>query len=429
MQITSRAQFPAKAKPLFEPHRYKILRGGRGGAKSWTIARALLQMGAQGRLEVLCAREFQSSIKESVHKLLRTQINAMGLGALYDVQQAVINGPRGTQFVFVGLSDQTKDNLKSFENFDVCWVEESHVLTQASLDILLPTIRKQREDGSTSEIWFSYNPELDNDPIEEFANSLTPDDGVVIEMNWRDNPWFNSVLEAERQRALRTMAKADYENIWEGKRRSAVQGAIYAEEIAALGASRRYGDFSYDPFHLVYPVFDLGWNDSMVIGLWQRNISQLRLIGYIEDDHRTLDWYSKKLREFPYSYGKAFLPHDGDHGDYRSEQGRSARQILEGLGWSVEVLALRSIEEGIRETRMQLASMFIDRTQCAAWYEHMRRYRRAIPKTTREPAGPLHDAHSHCADMTRYAVQAAPQMDDDAGVSLPPLDYGKTGIV
>ncbi len=424
MQLTSRAQFPSKLKPLFQPHRYKVLRGGRGGAKSWGIAGALLQKGAHTKLDVLCAREFQSSIKDSVHKLLRTQIARMNLASVYSVEQATIKGANGTQFVFAGLSDKTAENLKSFEDFDICWVEEARVLTQRSLDLLLPTIRK-----AGSEIWFSYNPELDNDPIELFANSITPEDGVVIEMSWRDNPWFNEVLEAERQRALRSMAKDDYENIWEGKRRSAVQGAIYAQEIAALAAARRYGEFSYDPFHLVYPVFDLGWNDSMVIGLWQRNVSQLRLIGYVEDDHRTLDWYSKKLRELPYSYGKAFLPHDGDHGDYRSDQGRSARQILEGLGWSVEVLPVRSVEEGIRETRMQLASMFVDRTHCEAWFEHMRRYRRAISKTTQEATAPLHDVHSHCADMTRYAVQAAPQMDDAVGIELPPIEYGRTGIV
>ena len=435
MQLTSRAQFPSKLRPLFEPHRYKVLRGGRASTKSWGIARALLQIGANLELRerlgfrpdafgVLCGREFQSSIRESVHKLLKTQIASMGLQALFDVQQSAIYGPHGAVFVFVGLAEQSKENMKSYEDFDVAWVEEGQVITQPTLDVLLPTIRRPG-----SEIWFSYNPELDTDPIQRFADSLTPDDGIVIDLNYRDNPWFNATLEAERARAERTLPKADYENIWEGKVRAAIEGAIYAEEIAELLAKRRYADFPYDPFHLVYPVFDLGWNDSMVIGFWQRNVSQLRLIDYLEDDHRTLDWYSRELRGKPYSYGKAFLPHDGDHGDYRSDQGRSAKQILEGLGWTVEVLPARSVEDGLRETRMQLASTFVDRTNCAPWYEHMRRYRRAIPKTTREPAGPLPDVHSHCADMTRYAVQAAPQMDDDAGMNLPPLAYGKAGIV
>ncbi len=435
MQITSRAQFPSKLRPLFERHRYKVLRGGRASAKSWGIGRGLLQIAANLELRahlgfradafgVLCGREFQSSIRESVHKLLRTQISDMGLGRLFRVEQNAIYGPAGSVFVFIGLAEQTKENMKSYEDFDVCWVEEAQVLSEASLQVLLPTIRR---DGS--EVWFSYNPHLDTDPIHKFADSLDQGDGIVIDLHYHDNPWFNETLEKERQRAKRKLAAVDYENIWEGKLRPTVAGAIYAEEIAAMVEQRRIGDFPYDPFHLVHPIFDLGWNDSMVIGLAQRHISQLRLVDYIEDDHKTLDWYSQELRKKPYSYGTAFMPHDGDHGDYRSDQGKSAKQILEGLGWRVEVLPRRDIEEGIRETRMALKTLFVDRTRCAPWHEHMKRYRRAVPKTTGEPGAPLHDQHSHCADMTRYMAQAAPMMSDDAGVHLPPLEYGKTGIV
>jgi phage terminase large subunit len=424
MQLTSRAQFPAKLRPLFEPKRYKVLRGGRGGAKSWGIARALIQKAAHQRLDWLCAREYQSSVRDSVHKLLKGQIEGMGLSSLFGVERDVIHSPHGGSFVFVGLSDKTAENLKSYEDFDGCWVEEAQVMTDRSLQMLTPTIRKPG-----SEIWFSYNPELDSDPIERFAESLLPEEGIVIDVNWRDNPWFTPELEAERQRALRTLSKVEYEWIWEGKRRPAVSGAIYADEMAALLEQRRLGDFPYDPFHLVYPVFDLGWNDHMVIGFWQRNISQLRLIDYMEVDHTTLDNCSRELRSRPYSYGKVFLPHDGDHGDYRSDQGKSAKQILEGLRWTVEVLPKRGIEEGIRETRMALKQAFVDRTKCASWAEHMKRYRRVIPKTTNEPGAPLHDVHSHCADMTRYAAQAAPMMDDETGMNLPPLKYGKSGLI
>jgi len=435
MLLTSRAQFPSKARPLFERHRYKVLRGGRASTKSWCAARALVQLAANLDLRaklgfrkesfaVLCGREFQSAIRESVHKLLKNQIQSMDLGALFRVEQSAIYGPHGSMFVFIGLAEQTKENMKSYEDFDVCWVEEAQVLSQGTLNTLLPTIRRPG-----SEIWFTYNPELDDDPIQKFANSLTPADGVVIDLHYHDNPWFNATLEAERARAERTLPRVDYENIWEGKIRPTVAGAIYADEIADMAAQRRYGDYPYDPFHLVHPVFDLGWNDFMVIGFVQRHISQLRLIDYLEDDHKTLDWYSQRMREKPYSYGTAFLPHDGDHGDYRSDQGKSAKQILEGLGWRVEVLPQRAINDGIRETRMALKTLYVDRTKCAQWYEHMKRYRRAVSKSTGEAGAPLHDQHSHAADMTRYIAQAAPQMADDVGVQLPALEYGKTGLV
>lgn len=418
-----RAQFPAKLAPLFRPHRYKALRGGRGALKSWSVARALLTIGVQQPKRILCAREFQSSIKDSVHKLLSDQIGLLGYGQDYHIEKQAIYGPQGTEFAFTGLSDQSAESLKSYEGFDICWVEEGQVVSERSWQILLPTIRKE-----DSEVWVTFNPELESDPTWVRFVAQLPPECFGIELNWRDNPWFSSALKAERERDERNLPKIEYDWIWEGKCRPAVSGAIYAEEIARLQEERRFGEFPYDPFHLVHPVFDLGWNDHMVIGFWQRHISQLRLIDYIEVDHTTLDACSREMRERQYSYGTVFLPHDGDHGDYRSDQGKSARQILEGLSWKVEVLPRRDIEAGIRETRMALKQVFADR-KCAPWLEHMKRYRRVIPKTTNEAGAPMHDVHSHCADMTRYAAQAAPLMTDQQGVKLSPIAYPKRRVV
>lgn len=429
-------EFPEKLGCLWEPHRYIVLRGGRGSTKSWSVARWLALRGAsQEPIRWLCGREFQSSIRESVHKLLSDQIQRLGLGSAYTIEKQGIYGrktyrviedgrqiEKRTEFTFAGLSDQTADSIKSFEGYDGCWVEEAQVLTKNSLDILTPTIRRPG-----SQIVFTYNPELDTDPVHAFADSIDPKEGIVVDINWRDNPWFNEVMEAERQRALRTMDEIDYQNIWEGKCRPAVSGAIYAKEIAAMQSEGRYGDFPYDPFHLAYPVFDLGWNDRMSIGIWQRNVSQRRLIDFIEDSHQTLEYYSRKLRELPYSYGKIFLPHDGAHGDYKT--GKSAKEILEGLRWAVEVLPQMPVEDGIRATRMGLVQTYANKAKCAQWLEHMKRYRRSIPKNTGEATSPVHDAHSHAADMTRYAEAAGAQMDDDAGVKLPPINYRPVRVV
>ena len=118
-------EFPDKLQCLFEPYRYKVLHGGRGGAKSWGIARAFLLRGAQSKRRFLCAREIQKSIRDSVHKLLSDQVAVMGLGAFYEVQQSVIKGMNGTEFLFAGLSDQTAESIKSFEGVDDVWVEEA----------------------------------------------------------------------------------------------------------------------------------------------------------------------------------------------------------------------------------------------------------------------------------------------------------------
>src|SRR5690606_19695553 len=152
------AEFPSKLKPLFQPYRYKVAYGGRGATKSWGFARALLIQGAQRKLRILCTREVQKSIKDSVHSLLSDQIQAMGLGHIYQVLQTEIRGVNGTEFLFAGLSTQTVESIKSYEGVDICWVEEARAVSKRSWSILIPTIRKEG-----SEIWVSFNPELDTD--------------------------------------------------------------------------------------------------------------------------------------------------------------------------------------------------------------------------------------------------------------------------
>jgi len=139
----AKAQFPVKLECLFQPEksRYRILYGGRGGAKSWGVARALLIKGAQRSLRILCAREFQTSIKDSVHKLLCDQIIDLGLEGFYEITQASIRGKNGTEFSFVGLKNNVA-NVKSYEGVDICWVEEAQTVTRLSWNVLIPTIRK-----------------------------------------------------------------------------------------------------------------------------------------------------------------------------------------------------------------------------------------------------------------------------------------------
>jgi phage terminase large subunit len=420
------AQFIEKLEPLFQPWRFKVLRGGRASVKSWSVAAALVIIGSYRKLQVLCAREYQSSIRESVHKLLANTIERLGLSQIYDVQQSGIYGPNGTQFAFVGLSDKTAENLKSYEDFDVAWVEEARNTTQRSWNILRPTIRK---DGS--EIWISFNPELDTDPVWTMFVEDPPPGTFSIELNWRDNPWFNAVLEAERQDAERKLPKVEYENIWEGKCRPTVAGAIYAEEVAELQNDGRVGLFPHDPRLLVHTVYDLGWNDKMTIGLFQRVASQLRLIGYMENDHKTIDWYSRQLRKLPYNWGTAFLPHDGDHGDWKT--GVSGKAIMEGLGWVCEILPLIPVVDGIRAARMAFKTLYVHKLPteskqgdpfvpdddgkmvggfngCARFLECAKRYARTVPATTGEAGAPKHDEYCHGMDMWRYAAQAAPLM-------------------
>lgn len=421
------AQFPAKLEPLFAPAPYKVIRGGRGSGKSWGVARALLLLGLQRPLRVLCTRETQKSIRDSVHKLLVDQIARLQLASFYSIQQVQITGlqshnvngvPCRTEFVFAGLSDHTAESIKSFEGADVVWVEEAQVVTDRSWTILIPTIRKEG-----AEIWVTFNPELDNDPTWLRFVESPPKQTIAIELNWRDNAWFNQGMQEKRIHDYETLKPYEYEWIWEGKCKPAVTGAIYADELVEMYAQGRIGEFPHDASRPVFAVFDLGWNDKTAIGICQKLLSQIRVIDYIEDDHKTADFYSSELKKKPYKVSEFYLPHDGDAADWRT--GQTGKQVYERLGWRVSILPLSPVEDGIKATRVALKSTFIDK-RCERLIDCLKRYRRVVPATTGEPSKPMHDEYSHGADMMRYLALAAPDMDVAAsgeGLKLPPLKY------
>lgn len=363
-------------------------------------------------MRIGCFREVQKSIKDSVHKLLGDRIAHHGLGHLYEVQQNVIKGPGGTEFLFAGLQDHTVDSIKSFEGLDRAWVEEAQSVSKRSWDILIPTIRK---DGS--EIWVSMNPELDTDESYTRFVANPPPDAAVVQINYGDNPWFPQVLEKERQHAKATMPAADYENIWEGKCKPAVSGAIYAGEVADALEKGRVGNVPYDPHLKVHVIFDLGWNDSMSLILAQRNASEIRVIEYIEDSQKTLDWFSAELKKKNYNWGTLWLPHDGAHKDYKT--GKSAQEILQGMSWDVQIVPQQGVEPGIRLARMLLPRVYFDKTRCDRLIQCLRRYRRGIPSTTGEPGHPVHDEWSHGADAFRYLAVVSDRLSNESwGSSL-----------
>lgn len=399
------AQFPKKLQFLFKPSRYKVLYGGRGSSKSWSIARALLLQGADKKLRILCTREVQKSIKDSVHKLLGDQITELGLDGKYKVLDTEIRGRNGTEFIFTGLSNQTKDSIKSYEGVDIVWAEEAQTISKASWDILIPTIRKEG-----SEIWVSFNPELDTDETYTRFVVNPPPDCITVFVNYYDNPWFPEVLEKERQHC-KNVNPEDYDTIWEGKCRSAVIGAIYAKEVAAAMREGRIAAVPYNPLLKVHTIWDLGWNDSMFIIMAQRLRSELVIIDVIEDSHKTLDWYVGELQNRRYNWGFDFLPHDGEHADYKT--GLTAKKILENFDRKVKIVPNIPVEEGIKIARMSFRQMVFDRVKAARLVECLKRYKRSINKQTQEPGAPVHDQYSHGADDFRYLAIVAEQLTND----------------
>ena len=399
-------QFPEAFGPLFKPHRYKVFYGGRGGAKSWAFARALLLEGASTPLRILCAREVQRSIKDSVHKLLSDQIEALGLGEFYQILQTEIRGQNGTEIVFTGLSSQTRESIKSFEGIDRCWVEEAQEVSKRSWEILIPTIRKPG-----SEILVSFNPELDTDDTYQRFVVNAPTDSVVVKVNWSDNPWFPAVLLQEKD-DLKARDPDAYEHVWEGQCRAAVDGAIYYKEVSDARSSGRVRNVPYDPMLKVHAIWDLGYADYMSIVLVQKVASEVRVIGYVEDHHRTLADYSADLRDMRYQWGKLMLPHDGRARDYRS--GKSAQEILQALGWDVEIVEEIGVEQGITAARQMFPRVYFDRDKAGHLVNRLGRYRRRVNVESGVAGGPLHDDESHGADAFRYLAVCEDQLVNDA---------------
>jgi phage terminase large subunit len=411
-------RLPARLEPLSKPARYKILYGGRGSGKSWSIARLLLVMGAEKKLRILCTREIQRTISESVHQLLRDQLSAMGLSAFYAVTETSITGRNGTQFLFAGLRQQDVAKIKSFEGVDIVWVEEAQVVTKKSWDILIPTIRKPG-----SEIWVSFNPELDTDETYVRFVAKPQPDSIVMKLTYADNEWFPDVLERERT-TLQERDPEAYANVWEGQCRSSVDGAIYAKEIAAAIEGRRIRPVPHDPLLKSHAVWDLGWNDAMTIIVAQRSSSEIRVIDYIEDSHRTYDSYVAELRAKPYRWGKDFLPHDGRAKN--AQTGMSPIEVLTKLGRDVEQVPEIGVEEGIKAARQTFSRVYFDES-VERLVHCLKRYRRAVNQTTGEPGAPLHDEYSHGADAFRYMAVIAEQMTNDTGPALGDVYAGLRG--
>lgn len=411
--MAQRVEIPRKLQFLFEPARYKVAHGGRGSGKSWSFAQALLILGAKSKLRILCTREVQKSIKDSVHKLLSDQIKRLGLSSFYQVLQTEIRGRNGTEFLFSGLSDQTADSIKSFEGVDVAWVEEAQTVTKRSWDIFRPTIRK-----AGSEIWVSYNPELETDATHVMFVKNKPASAVVVEVNWHDNPWFSPELEKERLECLEKYPK-DYDNIWEGKTKPAVAGAIYYDEITDMEQEGRIRAVPRNPNLPVHRIWDLGFNDLMAIILVQRVASEVAIVGYVTGARRTLSDYIAEFKNGDkyarWVWGNDYLPHDGF--TQRHQTGKSDADVLRGLGCKIEETPHMTVEQGIRAARAIFPRVYIDKDATASENEEfpglvecLKRYRRHINKQTQTAGAPLHDVHSNGADAFRYLALNADRL-------------------
>lgn len=393
----AKVEFPQKLQCLFKPEytRYRVLYGGRGGAKSWGVARALLVKGVQKPLRILCAREFQTSIKDSVHKLLWDQIVSMGLIGFYEVTQTAIRGANGTEFAFVGLKNNIS-NIKSYEGVDIVWVEEAQTVSKISWNVLIPTIRREK-----SEIWITFNPDLESDETYQRFVVSPPDESVVQKINWSDNPWFPKTLRLEKE-SLKARDPEAYANVWEGVCRQTVDGAIFAKEMQMAELQGRIGRVPYDPIKPVHAVFDLGWSDQTAVWMLQFIGMETRLIRYFETSQTTISEILARLQSFGYIFDTLWLPHDAENRTLAAN-GRSIEEIVRSSGYKTRIIPKTPVVDSINASRTIFTNCWFDRENCHEGLQCLRHYRYEVdPDTGAFSKTPLHDQYSHGADAFRY---------------------------
>jgi phage terminase large subunit len=380
-------RFPRKLsyKTFFKRRaRYKVAFGGRGSGKSWNFARALLLLAAESKIRVLCTRELQVSIKDSVYKLLVDQISAMDLGSYYEWGAGFIRSTCGSEFIFKGLRSNAQE-IKSMEAIDICWVEEASSVSNASWELLIPTIRKPG-----SEIWITFNPDLEDDPVyERFVKNQRPN-SIVEKVNFTDNPWFDDVLR-EEMLYLKEVDYNAYLHVWEGHCRSASDAQIL------------FGKWRSDIFERpkgIVPLFGADWgfavDPTALVCMWPH---EERLFVEYEaykvrcdlDDTPALFDRVPDARKF-------VIRADSARPETISHMRRHGYPKIQGVKkWP------GSVEDGIAHMRQYKEIIIHER--CGHTKEEARLYSYKVDERTGDILPIVVDKHNHCMDAIRYGLE------------------------
>ena len=240
-------------EPLLAPARYKAVFGGRGSGKSHFFGELLVEIceAEPGTLAV-CIRESQKTLAQSSKRLIESKIEKLGLSHRFRLYSDRIATPGDGLIIFRGLQDHTAASIKSLEGFRIAWIDEAQSLSARSLALLRPTIRAE-----ASELWASWNPRRKSDAIDDFFRSKKPDGAILVQANWRDNPWFPSVLDDERKTDL-ALYPDRYAHIWEGDYVRAFEGAYFASLLSEARAQGRIGKVAADPLLPLRAFHDIG---------------------------------------------------------------------------------------------------------------------------------------------------------------------------
>lgn len=397
--------FIEKLRPLFYPAPYKIAYGGRGGGKTDGFAQAALILGAKKKLRIGCFREVQNSLKESVHQTLCSYIESLDLVTsdgkpFYKVQENTIRGANGTEFFFMGLRHNI-NSIKSVAKIDIAWVEEAQSMPDNIWLKFLPTIRGDAPMGPFglgSEIWVGFNPELETDATYRRFVLNPPPGAILININYHDNKFFPQYLRAQMEHA-KNGDQDEYENVWEGKCRSTLDGAIFAKQIInAEREGRISNSVAYDKSKPVYTFWDLGIGDHTAIWFVQKVGMEFNFIDFEQDTGKDISDWIAILRSKKYNYGICHLPHDGANRSVLNK--RSAETILRNADFKVRVTQRVSKKAiSITASRVIFDQCNFHRDRTVVGLKALRSYRYAVDEETGQYSKePLHDSNSNAAD-------------------------------
>lgn len=376
--------------PLFDPNnehykkRYLTWYGGRGGMKSWQVARGLLMRGTREPLTILCTREFQNSISDSVLSVLETQAEIIGCRGFYKFQEKAVHGENGTLFTFKGLKNNI-DSIKSFEGADIVWNEEAQRTSKKSIDKLYPTIRKPG-----AQIINTFNPEKDTDPIYvEHVKNHNPDNSYLCKVNYTDNPWIDPEFVA-RAMEVRDLDYDEYAHIYLGECWSRSEAQVFNGKWTV-------DDFEPgDDWDGPYNGLDFGFaqDPTFMVKVW---IYQKCLYIEYEMSRAALDIVdTKAAMEVIPNDPKVVIRADSSRPETISHLKREGLNVVGVEKWS------GSVEDGI--TVIRSFSKIIIHSRCKNMIQEARLYSHKVDRLTGDILPAIVDKHNHGWDAVRYAL-------------------------
>ena len=396
-------------EPLIAPARDKGAWGGRGSGKSHFFAELLIEdslahpgeNGGEG-LRSICIRQVQRDLAQSSKALIEAKLAGFGLGEAqgFRIFRDVIKTPGDGLILFKGMQDYTAESIKSLEGCKRAWWEEAQTATQHSINLLRPTMRAEG-----AQMWWSWNPRRKADPIDKMLRGAEiPTGAVVVNANWRNNPWFTDELEQERSDCLRIQPD-QYEHVWEGDFITVSSGAYFARELAAAKTEGRIGHVAFDPLLTVRLFVDIGGTGARAdaFACWPAQFAgrEIRVRDYYEAVGQPLAAHLNWLRAKGYGPERAqfWLPHDGASNDKVFDV--SYESALRAAGYAVTVVPNQgkgAAAARIEAARRMMPSIWFDAESTGGgrdalgWYHERKDAVRGIG------LGPAHDWSSHAAD-------------------------------